>query len=100
VSILAEPPVAIIDTNVDKRGTRKIAEAYLNYLYSKVGQDMVARHYYRPRDEEILQKYTEQGNFISVEMFTIDDVFGGWQKAQKEHFEDGGVFDQIYDAKK
>jgi len=99
VSILAEPPVAIIDQNVDKRGTRKVAEAYLKFLYSDVGQDMVARHYYRPRNEDILKKYAE--NFVlEIEMFTIDDVFGGWQKAQKTHFEDGGVFEQIYGAAK
>jgi len=100
ISILAEPPVAIIDKNVDKRGTRKVAEAYLNFLYSKEGQEIVAKHYYRPRDEEVLKKYTEKGNFVSVELFTIDDVFGGWQKAQQKHFDDGGVFDQIYGAAK
>ena len=94
VSILAEPPVAVVDKNVERRGTRKIAEAYLKFLYSDEGQDIVARHYYRPRNEEILQKYSD--NFVSVEMFTIDDVFGGWQKAQKEHFDNGGIFDQIY----
>jgi sulfate transport system substrate-binding protein len=94
VSILAEPPVAIVDKNVDKRGTREVAEAYLKFLYSKKGQELVAQHFYRPRDEEILKKYPE--NFIDVEMFTIDDVFGGWHKAQQEHFENGGVFDQIY----
>jgi len=94
VSILAEPPVALIDTNVDKRGTRKTAEAYLEFLYSKEGQEIVARHYYRPRDEEILKKYAD--NFVEVEMFTVDDVFGGWQKAQQEHFDEGGVFEQIY----
>jgi len=94
VSILAEPPVALIDRNVDRRGTRKIAEAYLNFLYSKEGQEIVARHYYRPRDEEILKKYSE--NFVTVEMFTIDEVFGGWEKAQEKHFSDGGIFDQIY----
>ena len=94
VSILAEPPVAIVDKNVDNRGTRKIAEAYLNFLYSKEGQKIVARHYYRPRDKEIQKEYAS--NFVAVEMFTIDDVFGGWQKAQQEHFDDGGVFDQIY----
>ena len=93
VSILAEPPVAVIDANVDRRGTRKAAEAYLEFLYSKEGQEIVAKHHYRPRDEEILQKYRD--NFISVELFTIDDVFGGWQKAQKEHFDDNGIFDQI-----
>jgi len=94
VSILAEPPVAVVDKNVDRRGTRKIAEAYLEFLYSKEGQEIVAKHYYRPQDEEILQKYTDK--FVKVERFTIDDVFGGWQKAQQEHFEDDGVFDQIY----
>jgi sulfate transport system substrate-binding protein len=94
VSILAEPPVALIDRNVDRRGTRKVAEAYLEFLYSKKGQEIVARHYYRPRDEEILKTHAD--NFVEVELFTIDDVFGGWHKAQQEHFEDGGVFDQIY----
>jgi len=93
VSILAEPPVAVIDANVDKHGTRKVAEAYLEFLYSKEGQEIVAKHHYRPRDKEILQKYSD--NFISVELFTIDEVFGGWQKAQKEHFDDNGIFDQI-----
>ena len=94
ISILAEPPVAVIDKNVDKRGTRKIAEAYLKFLYTPEGQDIVARHFYRPQNEEILKKYAE--NFVSVEMFTIDDVFGGWQEAQQKYFEDGAVFDQIY----
>jgi len=95
ISILAEPPVAVIDGNVEKHGTRAIAEAYLQFLYSDIGQDMVARHYYRPRNEEILKKYAD--NFVlEIEMFTIDDVFGGWQKAQEEHFGNGGIFDQIY----
>jgi sulfate transport system substrate-binding protein len=94
VSILAEPPVAVIDKNVDKRGTRNVAEAYLKFLYSKEGQEIVAKHYYRPRDEEILKKYAD--NFVSVEMFTIDEVFGGWKKAQQVHFDNGGVFDQIH----
>jgi len=94
ISILAEPPVAVVDEYVNKRGTRKIAEAYLQFLYSEEGQEIVAKHYYRPRNEAILKKYAE--NFVSVEMFTIDEVFGGWQKAQKEHFLDGGIFDQIY----
>ena len=98
ISILAEPPVAVLDKNVDRRGTRKAAEAYLEFLYSKEGQEIVARHYYRPRDEEILRKHAE--NFVSVELFTIDDVFGGWQKAQEEHFENGGIFDQIYEVKR
>ena len=94
VSILAEPPVAIIDNNVDRRGTREIAEAYLEFLYSKEGQEIVAKHHYRPRDEEVLAKFADK--FVEVKMFTIDDVFGGWQKAQQEHFGDGGIFDQIY----
>jgi sulfate transport system substrate-binding protein len=93
ISILAEPPVTIVDKIVDKRGTRKIAEAYLNFLYSKEGQEIVAKHFYRPRNKEILEKYSK--NFTEVELFTIDEVFGGWQKAQKEHFEDGGVYDQF-----
>ncbi|MCL2005944.1 MAG: sulfate ABC transporter substrate-binding protein [Planctomycetaceae bacterium] len=94
ISILAEPPVALIDGNVDKRGTREVAQAYLEFLYSPIGQDMVARHYYRPRDAEILAKYRD--NFVEVEMFTVDEVFGGWHKAQQEHFETGGVFERIY----
>ena len=94
ISILAEPPVAVLDGNVDKRRTRKVAEAYLEFLYTPIGQDIVARHYYRPRDSEILARY--QDNFVDVEIFTIDDVFGGWHKAQREHFEAGGVFEQIY----
>jgi len=94
VSILAEPPVALIDKNVDKRGTRAVAEAYLEFLYSKEGQEIVAKHHYRPQDEEIFEKYAK--SFVSVNLFTIDNVFGGWDKAQKEHFEAGGIFDQIY----
>lgn len=94
VSILAEPPVAVIDKNVEKHGTKDVAEAYLQFLYSQQGQEIVAKHYYRPRDEAILEKFAQ--NYVSVEMFTIDDVFGGWQKAQQEHFENGGIFDQIY----
>ena len=94
VSILAEPPVAVIDKNVDKRGTRKIAEAYLQFLYSREGQELAAKHHYRPRNEEVLARYADK--FVDVKMFTIDDVFGGWQRAQEKHFGDGGVFDQIY----
>jgi sulfate transport system substrate-binding protein len=94
VSILAEPPVAVVDAYVDRRGTRAVAEAYLKFLYSKEGQEIVAKHHYRPRDEEILAKYADK--FVAVEMFTIDDVFGGWQKAQDKHFGNGGIFDQIY----
>ena len=94
ISILAEPPVAVIDKVVDKRGTRKVAEAYLKFLYTKEGQELAAKHYYRPRNEEIAQKYAKQ--FSKADLFSIDDVFGGWQKAQKEHFSDGGTFDQLY----
>jgi sulfate transport system substrate-binding protein len=94
VSILAEPPVAVVDKTVDRRGTRALAEEYLKYLYSPEGQELVARHYYRPRSKEVAAKYTER--FPNLPMFTVDDVFGGWTKAQKVHFADGGIFDQIY----
>jgi len=92
-SILAEPPVAVVDRVVDKRGTRKIAEAYLEYLYSPEGQDIAGKHFYRPRLGEAAKKYEHQ--FPKIATFTIE-VFGGWAKAQKVHFDDGGVFDQIY----
>jgi len=94
VSILAEPPVAVVDKVVDRRGTRAIAEAYLQYLYSPEGQEIAAKHHYRPRDPSVPARFA--GNFAKVKLFTIDEVFGGWQKAQKTHFADGGVFDQIY----
>ena len=94
VSILAEPPVAVVDAVVDRKGTRKLAEAYLHYLYSPEGQDVIAQNYYRPRLPEIAAKYDAQ--FPKLNLFTIDELFGGWQKAQSEHFSDGGVFDQIY----
>ena len=94
VSILAEPTVAVIDTVVDRKGTRAVARAYLEYLYTPEGQDIVARHYFRPRDPNVNARYAEQ--FPDVSLFTIDDVFGGWSRAQAEHFNDGGVFDQIY----
>ncbi len=93
-SILAEPPVAVVDKFADKHATRKVAEAYLEYLYSPEAQDIAGKHHYRPRLEAAAKKYA--GSFAKVELFTIDDVFGGWQKAQKTHFADGGVFDQIY----
>ena len=96
-SILAEPPVAIVDKVVDKRGTRKVAEAYLDHLYSPEGQEIAARNFYRPIDEKVAAKYAAQ--FPKIALFTIDDTFGGWAKAQKTHFADGGVFDQIYSAK-
>ncbi|HEY4541335.1 MAG TPA: sulfate ABC transporter substrate-binding protein [Noviherbaspirillum sp.] len=94
LSILAQPPVAVVDKVVDKRGTRKVAQAYLEYLYTDEGQEIAARHHYRPVVEKIAKKYEAQ--FPKVKLFTVDDVFGGWAKAQKTHFSDGGSFDQIY----
>ena len=94
LSILAEPPVAIVDKVADKKGTRAVAEAYLKYWYTREGQEIAARNSYRPRDSEIAKEYEKF--FAKVELFTIDDVFGGWTKAQKEHFAEGGIFDQIY----
>jgi sulfate transport system substrate-binding protein len=94
ISILAEPPVAVVDKVADKRGTRVVAEAYLNFLYSNDGQEIAVANFYRPRLKEVADKHGDQ--FSKLELFTIDDVFGGWQKAQKTHFADGGVFDQIY----
>jgi len=96
-SILAEPPVTVVDKVVDKRGTRDVATAYLEYLYSPEGQDIAARNFYRPIDPTVAAKYAK--NFPPVKLFTIDEVFGGWTKAQKTHFADGGVFDQIYTKK-
>jgi sulfate/thiosulfate-binding protein len=95
-SILAEPPVAVVDANVDKHGTRAVAEAYLSYLYSPEGQDVVARNYYRPRDAAALAKYSSQ--FPKITLFTEATVFGSWKKVQKDFFGDGGIFDQIYKA--
>ncbi len=94
VSILAEPPVSLVDKVADKRGTRKVAQAYLQYLYSDEGQEIAAKNYYRPTSEKIAKKYAAQ--YPRVKLFTIDEVAGGWTKAQKAHFADGGVFDQIY----
>jgi sulfate transport system substrate-binding protein len=94
VSILAEPPVAVVDKVVDRKGTRAAAEAYLKYWYTKEAQEIAGRNFYRPTDPEVAKKYA--GSFAKVDLFTIDDVFGGWTKAQKTHFTDGGVFDQIY----
>jgi sulfate/thiosulfate-binding protein len=88
LSILAEPPVAVVDKVVEKRGTRLTAQAYLDYLYSEEGQNIAARHYYRPRDAKVAAKYAAQ--FPKLKLVTIDDTFGGWQKAQKAHFADGG----------
>jgi sulfate/thiosulfate-binding protein len=94
VSILAEPPVTIVDKVVDRHGTRKVAQAYLDYLYTPEGQDIAGRNFYRPRLEAVTARYAKQ--FPKVTLFTIDEVFGGWQKAQTTHFADGAVFDQIY----
>jgi sulfate transport system substrate-binding protein len=93
LSILAEPPVAAVDHVVDKKGTRAVAEEYLKYLYSPEGQEIAAKNYYRPRDTAVLAKYEK--TFPKLKLITVDEVFGGWAKAQKEHFSDGGTFDQI-----
>jgi len=97
LSILAEPPVSVVDRNADRKGTREVAAAYLQYLYTPEGQDIAAQNHYRPIDPRVAAKYDKQ--FGKVNLFTIDDVFGGWAKAQKAHFADGGVFDQIYTKK-
>lgn len=95
VSILAEPPVAVVDKVVDKRGTREVAQAYLEYLYTEQGQEIAAKNYYRPRLEAVAKKFESQ--FPKINLFTIDDpLFGGWEKTTKTHFADGGLFDQIY----
>lgn len=94
ISILAEPPVTIVDKNVQKNGTAEVAKAYLDFLYTKEGQQIIAENYYRPSDAEVAAKFTSK--FPKVELVTIDKDFGGWQKAQKTHFSDGGTFDEIY----
>jgi sulfate transport system substrate-binding protein len=94
ISILAEPPVAVVDKVVAKKGTKAVAEAYLQFLYTPEGQEIAAKNHYRPRDEKVAAKYA--GTFAKVELFTIDQAFGGWQNAQKTHFNDGGTFDKIY----
>lgn len=96
-SILAEFPVAVVEKVVDKKGTRKVATAYLEYLWSKEGQENAANNYLRPRDAEVLKKYSDR--FPQIETFTVDEVFGGWSKAAATHFKDGGTFDQIYAQK-
>ena len=97
LSVLAEPPVTVVDKVVDRRGTRKVAEAYLNYLYSDAGQELAGKHYYRPINEKIAAKYASQ--FPKLKLLTVDEIAGGWTKAQKMHFADGGTFDQIYQPK-
>ena len=94
VSILAEPPVAIVDKNVDRNGTRTVAQGYLEFLYTPEGQEIAAQHFFRPRLAAVAVKYGAQ--FPKMTLFTIDDLFGGWANAQKKHFDDGGIFDQIY----
>ena len=94
VSILAEPTVAVVDKVVDKKGTRAVAEEDLKYLYSDEGQDIAGRNYYRPTSDKAKAKYDKQ--FAKLTLFTVDQAFGGWAKADKEHFSDGGSFDQIY----
>ena len=94
VSILAEPPVVLVDRNVDRRKTRAVAEEYLRFLYADQGQEIAAKHYYRPRLESVAKKYADK--FPAINLFTIDEVFGGWKEAQKKHFADQGTFDQIY----
>ncbi len=94
VSILCEPTVSLVDKVVDKRGTRAAAQAYLDYLYSPEGQEIAAKHYYRPRSEAIAKKYSSQ--FPPIKLFTLAEIVGDWQKTQKVHFADGGIFDQVY----
>jgi sulfate transport system substrate-binding protein len=98
VSILAEPPVAVVDKNVDKHGTRQVAEAYLKFLYSPTGQFIIANNYFRPRNKAVAAKY--KGQFPNFPLFTVNKNFGGWAKAQHTHFDDGGTFDQVFAAAK
>ena len=97
ISILAEPSVAIVDKTVDKDGNRNLARGYLNFLYSPLGQELAAKHYFRPRNPQVAAKYAKQ--FPKIKLFSINDVFGGWAKAQKTHFVNGAIFDQIYTDK-
>jgi sulfate transport system substrate-binding protein len=97
MTIVAEPPVAVVDKNAARHGTGKVARAYLEYLYSDLGQEIVARHFYRPRDPNIAARFAAQ--FPQIQSFTVDEMFGGWTNAQKTHFDDGGTFDQIYGAR-
>ena len=94
VSVLAEPPVAVVDAVAKKHGTEAVAKAYMEFLYTPEAQEIAAKHYYRPRLDAVAQKYAAQ--FPKLQLFTVDEVFGGWQKAQSRHFADGGVFDEIY----
>jgi sulfate transport system substrate-binding protein len=96
VSVLAEPPVALVDAVVDRKGTRMVAEAYLDYLYTPEGQDIVARNFFRPTDEAVVARYAKQ--FPAMRLFTVDTAFGGWEQAQKQHFNDGGTYDRLFTA--
>jgi len=96
LSIVAEPPVAVVDKVVKKHGTQEVAVEYLKYLYSEEGQAIVAKHHYRPSTKEAAEKFAK--DFPKIKLFTIEETFGGWEKAQKEHFADGGMFDKIYEA--
>lgn len=98
ISILAEPPVAVVDTVVDRRGTRQIAEAYLRHLYSEAGQELAAKHYFRPRSATVLARHAHQ--FPPLKTFTVQEVFGGWDRAHEKHFVDGAIFDRIYNAER
>jgi sulfate transport system substrate-binding protein len=93
---LCEPVVSVVDKVVDKKGTRAVAQAYLEYLYSPEGQEIAARRYYRPRMAAVQKKYAAQ--FPKIQLFTIAEIAGDWQKAQAKHFSDGGIFDQVYEA--
>jgi sulfate/thiosulfate-binding protein len=94
LSILAEPPVAVVEKNAERHGTKAVAQAYLEFLYGAEGQELAARHFYRPRDPQVAARHASR--FPKIDLVTVDGVFGGWQKAQATHFGDGGVFDQIY----
>jgi sulfate/thiosulfate-binding protein len=95
ISILAEPPVTVIDKVVDKRGTRAVATAYLEYLYTEAGQELIAKHFYRPRMSAVAKKYAAR--YPDVKLITIDEEFGGWQAAHAKHFTEGATFDQIFE---
>lgn len=94
LSILAEPPVTLVDRNVDKHGTRAVAQAYLDYLYSETGQELAARHMFRPVNEKVLARHAAR--FPKIALFTLEQAFGNWDKANREHFADGGTFDRIH----
>ncbi len=96
LSILAEPPVTVVDRNVERNGTRELATAYLNYLYSEEGQRIAAKNFYRPRNAKVAAEFRDQ--FPELELVTIDEAFNGWKEAQPKFFGDGGIFDQIYQA--